>query len=184
MLSREDHPLLWGLSLPLPPPPSLRFRKVFVILWVSLCIVAWHRSEVCRALWSCRHEESGYSLKGPFRSLFNSSYLCLLLVLNYDRCLTCLGIVLFFIFIIIFRRTVNTLVIFNNMIQLLNGKCICPLKMRATHVCLGSYKDSRHPSSHVLRVSTNRDVHVQTEVLFVSARSHFPLLVTDCCFPI
>lgn len=27
-------------------PPPLRFRKVFVILWVSLYIMAWHRSKV------------------------------------------------------------------------------------------------------------------------------------------
>lgn len=43
--------LSWSCSSsqPFPPPPlslSLRFRKVFLILWVSLYIVAWHRSKV------------------------------------------------------------------------------------------------------------------------------------------
>lgn len=40
----ERRVLLLQHASPLPSP--LRFRKVFVILWLSLYIVAWHRSKV------------------------------------------------------------------------------------------------------------------------------------------
>lgn len=67
----------------------------------SLSIFVWHDTELslCRTLWSCnavdlkRTSVSRVGFGGNYLGPCWNIELCLLFVLNYNRCLTCLGIV-------------------------------------------------------------------------------------------